>query len=59
MVKKMNKMPKRIDSFMEGNMDALSNKGYTIEYDGWHFCGTTMKVTVNKVLKYIFSEGEI
>lgn len=44
---------------MEGNMDALSNKGYTIEYDGWHFCGTTMKVTVNKVLKYIFSEGEI
>lgn len=50
--KKGYKLPLTIDSFN------ISDDGYWVEYDGWHFEARTQKATINKVLKYIFKGGE-
>lgn len=44
-------LPLKIDSVWE------TNKGYFIEYDGWHFEEKTLRKTFNKVLEYIFLGG--
>jgi len=45
-------LPLRLDSFT--NTYQVGIEKYFVEYDGWHFTGSTMKSVVNKVLKYIF-----
>jgi len=47
--------PRRLDTFI--NTEQQGVEKYLIEYDGWHFEGATKKSVVNKVLKYIFTNG--
>jgi len=49
-------MPKMLDSFSDTGQKGAEK--YFVEYDGWHFEGSTMKSVTNKVLKYIFVGGK-
>jgi len=50
------KLPLKLDSFTDTGGKRVER--YFIEYDGWHFTGSTMKSVMNKVLNYIFVGGE-
>jgi hypothetical protein len=50
-------LPKRLDSFTDTKRKGVEK--FMIEYDGFHFEGSTMKSVTNKVLKYIFAGGKL
>ena len=49
-------LPRTLDSFID--TQEKGDERFSVEYDGWHFTGATLKSATNKMLKYIFDGGE-